>query len=47
MELLKQFYLGPRRNYDAVVAFNEDSEKFDFKVVLRASGVAAQAEGLS
>lgn len=41
IELVKHFYLGPRRNYDAVVAFNEESEKFDFNMVLRAAGVAA------
>lgn len=40
LELVKKFYLGGRKEYDAVVAFNEDGDKFDFATVLRAAGIA-------
>lgn len=42
LELIKRFYLGEgREGYDAVVAFNTQPEKFDFKTVLRVSGIAS------
>lgn len=34
-ELVRRFYLGERRLYDMVVAFNEDGERFDFEEVVR------------
>lgn len=37
VELLKQFYLGERRLYDVVVAFNENGELFDFNLILEVS----------
>lgn len=40
LELVKQFYIGPRKYLDVVAAFNEKSEDFDFKTVLRAAGMA-------
>lgn len=41
MELLKNFYLSHGRNFDAVVAFNETSERFEFKNVLRVAGIGS------
>lgn len=38
MELVKQFYLGERKNFDAVVAFNENSKDFDFEYLLKMAG---------
>lgn len=41
VELLKSFYLGQGKMYDAVVAFNEASDKFDFNTVLRVAGIGS------
>lgn len=41
IELLKYFYLSQGRSYDSLVAFNENSNEFDFKSVLRAAGIAS------
>lgn len=35
LETLKRVYLGPRRNYDLAVAFNERGADFNFKDVLK------------
>ncbi|PXF48568.1 hypothetical protein BWQ96_01737 [Gracilariopsis chorda] len=40
VNLLKRYYLGRGRDYDMVVAFNEQSEKFDFNSVLRTANIA-------
>ncbi|CAN8073185.1 unnamed protein product [Agarophyton chilense] len=40
VDLLKRFYLSRGRDYDMVVAFNENSSRFDFKSVLRTANIA-------
>jgi hypothetical protein len=41
LNALKQFYLGPRKHFESVVAFNEQGSAFDFREVLRAAGLAS------